>query len=183
MLQPLGLERDVVVLLEVFDWSGGSTLRRAGTLGCTLRLRTILAARASATGFAAGEELQVFADDFQFAAFLTGGLVIPGVEIQTAFDVNRIALCQVLLRKLCLAAPERDIDEGGFLLFLALFVFPDAVDREAEFGDGGSFGRVAQFGIPCEIPDEHDFVEICHTGKMRRARVRASEFKTIKRRA
>ena len=33
---------------------------------------------------------------------------------------------------------------------------------KAEVADGGSFRGVAQFRIPGEIPDEHDFVEVCH---------------------
>ena len=67
-----------------------------------------------------------------------------------------------MLGEFRLASPERDFDEGRFLLFLALVVVPDAVDGHADFGNSGALRSVAQFGIPGEIADEHDFVEIGH---------------------
>ncbi len=110
----------------------------------------------------AGEELEVFADHLEFAAFLACGFIVPGVEVETTFDVNWAAFAEVLLSEFRLASPEGDVDESGFLLFAFLFIHPNAVDGEAEFGDGGTFGSVAQFGVSGEIADQHDFVEIGH---------------------
>jgi len=111
---------------------------------------------------AAGEELEVFADHLEFAAFLAGGFIVPSVEVEAAFDVNWATFAEVLLGEFRLASPEGDVDESGFLLLAFLFIHPNAVDGEAEFGDGGAFWSVAQFGISGEISDEHDFVEIGH---------------------
>ena len=88
--------------------------------------------------------------------------VVDSPELEAALDIGGAALGQILLGDFRLTSPEGDINEGGFLLALALFVVPDPVDGQPEFRHGGAFGRVAQLGIPGEIADEHDFVEIGH---------------------
>ena len=112
---------------------------------------------------AIGQELEAFADDFEFAAFLAGFLVVPGIHLQTAFDVNAAALAEVLLGEFRLTTPEGDVDEGGLFLFLSLVVVPNPVDGEGDVRHCRAFGGVAQFRIPGEIPDKHDFVEIGHS--------------------
>jgi len=117
-----------------------------------------IAAAASIAAFAVGHELESFADDFEFAAFFAGFLVIPGVHLETSFDVGAASLAQILLGEFGLAAPQGDIDKGGFLLFLALVVIPNAVDGERDIRHGGSLGSVSQFRIPGQVSDQHDFV-------------------------
>ena len=75
------------------------------------------------------------------------------------------ALAEVLLGQFGLAAPEGHLDEDGFLLADVLLVVPDSVDCQGDIGHRGTFGGVAQLGIPGEIADEHDFVEIGHNGE------------------
>ena len=122
----------------------------------------IISATAATAARFGTEKLEGFADNLELAALLAGGLVVPRVELETTFDVARIALGEILLGDLGLATPESDIHESGVLLLLALFVPPDAVDGEPELGDSRALGRVTQFRIPREVPDEHDFVEIGH---------------------
>ena len=38
---------------------------------------------------AGGEELEGFGDDADFGAFLAAGFVVPGVEVESSFDVER----------------------------------------------------------------------------------------------
>lgn len=116
------------------------------------------------TGSAVREELEGFSDDFKFAAFFAGFLVVPSIHLETAFNIDSASFGEVLLGKFCLAPPKGDIHEDGFFLFLVLFVVPDAIDGKGNVRDGGALGCVPKLGIPGEIPDEHDFVEIGHNG-------------------
>jgi hypothetical protein len=56
-------------------------------------------------------------------------LVSRSVELEPAFDKDRAAFAQVLLRDFGLLAPERHVDKGRFLVFLA-FLGPMAGDRQ-----------------------------------------------------
>ena len=123
-----------------------------------------MGSRARATS-SVWQELQVFSDHLEFAAFLAGFLVVPSIHLQAAFDVGAASLGEILLGELRLAAPQGDIDEDGFFLFLVLFVVPDAVNGKGDVRDGGALGCEPQFRIPCEVPDEHDFIEIGHNNE------------------
>lgn len=160
-------ERDIVFLLKFAGRSGGCALWRSRALllgRAGLLAAAALRGTATATGTAPaiGKELEAFSDDFEFAAFLAGFLVVPSVHLEAAFDVCAAALGEVLLGEFRLAAPEGDIDEDRLFLLLVLLVVPNAVDRKGDIRHGGAFGSVSQFGIPGEVPDEHDFVQIGH---------------------
>ena len=120
-------------------------------------------AAAAGSSTAIGEKLECFTDDFEFAAFFSSFLVVPGVHLEAAFDVGTASFGEVLLGEFRLASPESDVHEGGVLLFLALVVIPYPVDSKGDIRHGGALGGVAQFGIPGEVPDEHDFVQIGHS--------------------
>ena len=122
--------------------------------------------------------MHVLADDSELAAFFAGFLVVPSVEIQATFDVDRSSFREILLSELGLASPEGDFDECGLFLFLTLVIIPNTVDGHADFRNRSAFGSVAKFGISGEIADEHDFVEIGHNERNLKILARGCEQKT-----
>src|SRR6058998_2141708 len=60
-----------------------------------------------------------------------------------------------------LFAEDHDIDVTH--LFLQIISLPVApVDRQAEIGDRRPAGRIPQFRVLREIPDQNDLIEPCH---------------------
>src|SRR5579884_398661 len=144
------LERDVVVgrSREV-----GALLRRAG------RHELVAAALAVA---AAAEELDALGDDLDGLA-LRAVLSLPLAPVEATVDRDRAALAQVLRAVLGLVAENRDPEEVRLVDPVARLVSPPPVDRDAEIADGRAAGRVPQLGIPRQVPDQHDAVDVrCH---------------------
>ena len=79
---------------------------------------------------------------FNLLRFLTRLFVIPGVELEAAFDENRAALFQILTRDFGGAAPESHIDEGDFFALLAVIERVLPIHGDAEIGDRAAFRRV-----------------------------------------
>ncbi len=98
----------------------------------------------------------------QLALFLVSVLVLPLVEFEPALDQERPPLFHVLGDDLGLAPEGIDIDESDLFLGLAGLGLPGPVDGQADAGDGGAFGGVAQVGVACEVAREDDFVEAGH---------------------
>lgn len=167
-----GLEWDFVRLVGVVLVEGGRRGRalrggwrvalrslRIGLRGGGLAVLVIaLAARVGVSTTAIGKELEVFSDDFEFAAFFSRFFIVPRIHLKAAFDVNAAAFVEVLLGKVGLPAPEGDIDEDGFFLLLVLLVGPDTVDGQRDVGNMGSARGVTAIRVSGEIADEHDFV-------------------------
>jgi hypothetical protein len=107
-------------------------------------------------------ERKRFQDDFEFGYFLMGVFVFPGVQFEPALDQNGPAFAHVLGDDFSLATPGVNVHKGDFLLALAGFAFPGAVDRQAQFGDSHALWGVAQFGVAGQVAGEDDFVEIGH---------------------
>jgi len=110
----------------------------------------------------AAQELHVFRDDPKFAALLPGLLVVPLVKTQAAFDEHGAALAHVLADVLRRPPKHVHVDKGDFLFLLARLGRPDAVDGQADFGDGLAIGGVAQFRVAREVANEDHFVEAGH---------------------
>src|SRR6266550_8165247 len=89
-------------------------------------------------------------------------IVFPSVELEPAFDKDRIAFPQVLLCELSLTGPERDVNKGGFFVFAILFVGPHSVDGQAERSDWGSFSTVAKLDFASQVSNQIYFVERWH---------------------
>jgi hypothetical protein len=66
------------------------------------------------------EHRHVFADNPQFAAFLAGFPIIPGIKLQATFDQNRPTFCEVFTGDFRSASPQRDIDECRLVLPLSI---------------------------------------------------------------
>ena len=103
--------------------------------GLTAAIR--LAATTSTPGIiTSSEKLKIFPDNLQFGSGLTGSLVLPLVEIETAFDVHGTALFHIFADDFRLAAPESDIDKGGLFPSLPVVEGVIAIDRETDVGHG-----------------------------------------------
>ena len=113
---------------------------------------------------AVGQELQAFAYYFEFAAFFASFLVVPSVHLQAAFNIGTTAFGEVLLGEFRLTPPERDIDKDCFFLLLILLVVPNPVNGKRNVRNRSALGRVTQFRVTGQIPDEHNFVKIGHSG-------------------
>src|SRR6266576_6600149 len=97
-------------------------------------------------------------NDFRHVLFLVGLLVVPGAGLQAAFDVDLVALFQVLAGDFGEARPEHHVMPLGLLLPLSRFVFVGLVGGECDLCDRGALRRVLHFGILSEIADQDDFV-------------------------
>src|SRR5262249_51964148 len=111
------LERHIVVcnaLVEVFVGSGGSGRLGSGTAGPgDHRVLTVVSAPSAAAGIpAAAKQDDVIADDFRHVPFLAV-LVIPTAGLHAAFDVNLLALQEIVGE--VLAAPKYAVVPLGFL--------------------------------------------------------------------
>src|SRR4051794_36165872 len=126
---------NVIVGRGTIRFATGSRGRGAGRGRTTRGFATSAAFAISAT-----EKLKTFHDHAELAAFLTGLLIVPLVELQTAFHEQRAALFHVLRERFSLPAKSVHIHKGHFFLLLARFRGPIAIHREADFGDGHSLG-------------------------------------------
>jgi len=140
-------------------------LLTAATLLITLVASTaaaLLSATSTTTVVAAAEELKIIADDFEPGALLAGGLVLPRIELESAFHVEWSPFFHVFSKDFGLAPPVGDVDKSCLLAALAVVEAVGPVDGEPDIGDGGSFGCVTHLGIAGQISDEHHFVKIRH---------------------
>ena len=71
------------------------------------------AASAAAAALARAEHLQPLADDFELRVLLA--VLFPAVELEAAFDQHGRALAEVFVGDFRGAAPQRDVDERGFV--------------------------------------------------------------------
>src|SRR5690606_10054058 len=101
---------------------------------------------------------EVFQHDLQFAALLTGGFVVPLVELEAAFHKEGAAAGAELRDVFALFVPGLDVNEGDFLAGGAGGVPELAVDRQAELTNRGALGRDAQFGVAGQVAEKDDFV-------------------------
>jgi len=144
-------------------------LRTAVATAAAFLIIALGATTTTAAAITVAEELHVFTDDFQLVALLTV-FVLPGVELETAFDIDGPSFAEVLLGQFGLFAPEGDIDKGGFFLALPIVVLKIAIDGQTDVCHGSAFGGEANLGVAGEVPDQHDFVQIGHNAAIVGAR-------------
>src|SRR5262245_6285999 len=93
---------------------------------------------------------------------LVAVLVIPLARLQATFDVDLLALRQVLLQALRLLAPQDDAVPLGFFLALSALVVPHLGRRKVQRRHGSATRRVAELRIAAKIADEDYFVHASH---------------------
>src|SRR5579862_8061478 len=111
---------------------------------------------------AAAEELHAVRDDLDRLA-LGPVLRFPFAPLEPSVDRDRPALGEVLRTALALVAPDRDVEVVRLLGPLAgRAVLAPRVDGDAEAADCRAARRVPQLGVPRQVPDEHDAVDVGH---------------------
>jgi len=132
-------------------------LRRRGAL---LRFAAAhVVAAAHATTIAATQHLHFIGDDVDGVAF-DAVLVRVLAVLQATFDVDRLALLQVLAGDFRQSVVEGDaVPLGFFDRFAAGLVLAAAGRGDADRADGGTAGCVAHLGIAATVADEDDFVD------------------------
>ena len=98
------------------------------------------------------DELEVFANDTELAAALSV-LGLPGVQLEAALDVDGAALGQIFGDGVCHSAEAVYVDEGDFLVLVAVGREEYAVHGDAEFADAKAVGRDPQVRILGEMAD------------------------------
>jgi len=71
---------------------------------------------------------------------LPGLLIFPLVELQTALNVNRLALLDVFLNRLGSLPEKSQVNECRFFLLLVVVVDPRSIDRNPKLADCRAFG-------------------------------------------
>jgi hypothetical protein len=89
-------------------------------------------------------------------------LVLPLLRLQAAFNVDLLALDQVLREGLGRLAPQVDAVPLGLFLLLAVAPLERLGRGDAELRDGRSGAREAQLGVPAQIANQDDSVHGSH---------------------
>ena len=85
---------------------------------------------------------------------------IPLAPLEAAIDRDRPALLEVGRAVLALLAPDGDVEVVGLVDPLARRVLPARVARDPQLADGRPARRRAELGVTCEVPGEHDSVDV-----------------------
>src|SRR5690242_10583244 len=148
---------------------GDVVVGRGGEVGALLRrarghelIAAAAAAEVPAAVAAAAQELDALGDDLDGLA-LRAVLRLPLAPVEPAVDRDRASLAQVLRAALGLVAEDRDPEVVRLVDPLARLVAPPSVDGDAEVADRSAAGRVAQLGVPRQVADQYDAVDVrCH---------------------
>src|SRR3974390_3457222 len=134
-------------------------LRAAGTRAAVRR-----AALASFTLSADHDE--VVDDDLGAVLFLAGLLVVPGIVVDAAFDIDGAALLQVVAHDFG-SAPERlDVVPLSTVLPVTVFVFGALGSGEREGGNGHATRGGLHFRILAQVAQQSHFVDAsCHKNR------------------
>ena len=97
--------------------------------------------------------MQIFADHTQSRTFLTGLLIVPGVQLEAAFNENRTPFFQILAGNLGLPCPKRHVDKSRLFFFFAIFPGIYPVDGETDLRNCSALGRVPYLRVTSQIAD------------------------------
>src|SRR5580693_5852610 len=150
------LERDVVVLGA--RCSGAARAAEAAfVVGRTGRSGA--GAGTLELGRTRADHLEVVADDLGAVLLLAGLAIVPGARLDPAFDIDLLALGEVLAGDLGLPSPDHDVVPLGLLLALAVLVLPFPAGRQREARDRLPGGSRAHLRIAAKIADQQHFVQ------------------------
>src|SRR4029079_15345608 len=90
---------------------------------------------------------------------LTTRLVVPRARLETAFDVDLVALLQVFSCDFGEALPEDDgVPSGRFLPFTAGLVLVGTGGGDGNLRDGRALRRVLYFRVLAQVSYQNNFV-------------------------
>jgi hypothetical protein len=85
--------------------------------------------------------------------------VFPPASLQASFDINLLALGQVLFANLGKVTPGNDIEPFGLGMALAIRRVPGSAGRHTEGRHRAARRRVTHLRIPSQVANNHYFVE------------------------
>jgi hypothetical protein len=109
--------------------------------------------------FAEVDESHLVGHDFDFRFLLAGGLIFPLLLLEAALDMQAEAFGEELTAVFGGLAEYGYVDKVAFLMLLVLVVIPYPVESEADVGDGGTFGSVADFWVAGQVAQEMNGVD------------------------
>src|SRR5687767_12121724 len=139
-----------------------ATTSTSASAALVVSAATTTAAAFTATAVAAADELEVLDHDGQLAALPAALLVLPGVELEPAFDEDRLALLEVLVDDLGLLPERGHVDKRDFFLVLAVGGSKLTVAGDAELDDGRLARQVFQLRVARQVSHQQDLVEAGH---------------------
>jgi hypothetical protein len=86
-------------------------------------------------------------------------LIFPATGLETALDINLLALGQVLFADFGQVTPGNHVEPFGIRMTFTVGGVPGAAGGDREGGHRAAGGRVAHFGFMPKIADNHDFVQ------------------------
>src|SRR5207248_5087871 len=95
-------------------------------------------------GRTTAKQLHRFANHAQLAPLLSALFVVPGVQLETAFDKNRPAFFQIFAGDFREPRPEDNIDIRDFFAFFAAVEGVLTVNGDAEVANGAAFGGITR---------------------------------------
>ncbi len=124
-----------------------------------MHVRVLAGAGGRRDGFAARpEKPHRSAHDFIGGALLAL-FIVPLAGLDAAFDIDLVALLQVLLRELRLLAPQDDPVPLGALLAFPRAVFEDLIGSQGEIADRLAAGGVPRFRVATQPAHQNHFVD------------------------
>src|SRR5262249_61149827 len=112
------------------------------------------AGRAAAAVTPAAEHLNAVCDDLGHV-FLLAVLVVPTARLEPAFDVDLLALLQIVLQRFRLFAEQLDPVPLGLLLPVVVLILTAIGGGEAEAGDREAAWRELQLRVAPEIAHQN----------------------------
>jgi hypothetical protein len=106
--------------------------------------------------------LHTFSDNPQPGAFLAGLLIVPGIELEAAFNKDWPALLKILVGDFCQAGPQHHVHVGNLFATFPFLSIQHAINGKANIGNSRAFGCVPDFRVSGKISNEKDAVQICH---------------------
>ena len=89
-------------------------------------------------------------------------IILPGASFEVPFDIERLTLRDVFVRKLTELAPDHEVVELSLRLAIAFGILPEAIRREAEGTDGLTSVDGLELRVVRDVPEERDSIHRFH---------------------
>ena len=93
---------------------------------------------------------------------MVGLFILPGFQLEPAFDKERVSFLNVLPNDFGNSRPKRNLNERSFSFLLSLVVGPVSVNGERNFADRSSFWSVSDLWVAREVAHKVNGIQIWH---------------------